>query len=81
MWPTTAAAPAAAMELLDPVPACAASTVATPFPTSRISTVTPSGVPDVRSTFAAPTFPLPETRTSIPARLATRNANGTEPTA
>ena len=36
-------------------------------------------VPVVRSTFAAPTFPLPATRTSIPARRASRNAKGTEP--
>ena len=43
------------------------------------SPTTPRQVPVVRITFAAPTLPLPATRTSIPARRASRNANGTEP--
>jgi hypothetical protein len=34
---------------------------------SSIITVSPSGVPVVRSTLAAPTLPLPATRTSMPA--------------
>ena len=33
----------------------------------------------MRRTFAAPTLPLPLNRTSIPARRAMRNANGTDP--
>ncbi len=42
-------------------------------------TMTPRHGPVVRSTLAAPTLPLPATRTSIPARRASRKANGTEP--
>ena len=59
----------------------AASTVAAPLRYRAPSPITPSGVPVVRSTLAAPTLPLPATRTSIPARRASRNANGTEPNA
>ena len=81
MWPTIAAAPAAAADDTVPAAAYAVSTLAAPLPMSSIITVTPSGSPVVRSTFAAPTLPLPATRTSIPARRASRNANGTEPIA
>ena len=56
------------------------STAAAPLATSSAITATaPRQVPVVRSTLAAPTLPLPATRTSIPARRASRNANGTEP--
>jgi hypothetical protein len=48
---------------------------------SSAITAIASWAPEVRSTFAAPTLPLPETRTSMPARRASRNANGTDPTA
>ena len=67
------------MSLLFALALSSAHTVAAPFEMSRAITATPSGAPVVRRTFAAPTLPLPETRTSMPARLASRNANGTEP--
>ena len=46
--------------------ACARRTAAAPLATSSIRTTTPRPVPVVRSTFAAPTFPLPARRTSDP---------------
>ena len=61
--------------------ACASSTANAPFAMSSAITVTPRDVRVVRSTFAAPTLPLPVTRTSMPARRASMNANGTEPAA
>ncbi len=45
-------------------------TAAAPLATSSSMTATARHVPVVRSTFAAPTLPLPATRTSMPARLA-----------
>ena len=63
-------------------PPAATSTMRTrrrPFATSSAITATARHAPAVRSTLAAPTLPLPATRTSIPARRASRNANGTDP--
>src|SRR6266568_4085780 len=79
MCPTTAAPPAAAIEPIVAAPAYATSTAAAPLEMSSAITASPRRARVVRRTFAAPTLPLPATRTSIPARRATRNANGTEP--
>jgi hypothetical protein len=81
MCPTMAAAPAADIADRRPSTAEASSTAATPLRMSSAITTTPSGTPVVRSTFAAPTLPLPATRTSMPARRARMKANGTEPNA
>src|SRR5215212_8865730 len=79
MWPTTAAAPVSAASDAPPAARYTTETAAAPFAASSAITVTPRQAPVVRHTLAAPTLPLPATRTSIPARRASRNANGTEP--
>src|SRR5436190_1570063 len=58
----------------------ATTTATTPLAASRHIAITACGAPLVRSTFDAPTLPLPTLRRSMPRRRATRYANGTDPT-
>ena len=75
----TDASPAATGAVDPTVSRCATSTATAPFTASSTIARTAAGTPLVRSTFDAPTLPLPTRRRSIPRRRASRYANGTEP--